>query len=253
MHLATIHNIVATFKPRVLVMDPLTNLISVGDREEVKSMLTRLIDLFKTEQIIALFTSLTLAGDAPEQSEVGISSLMDTWILLRNLEQGGERNRGLYILKSRGMVHSNQIREFRLSRKGIELIEVSVADGAVLTGGARLAQEARERAEAEARRQQAARLERVIQRKERSTQAQISVLRAALENDLEELKQGLAEETLRSSAAILARKKIARNRMATANGEPANRNRAGRVSGTASDLRGQNPSRAPHRQGGTTT
>ena len=112
MHLLDIHDRVRAFKPRVVLIDPVTNLISVGEQLEVRSMLTRLIDYFKVQQITTLFTSLTNADNSPEQSEVGVSSLMDTWLLVRNLEQSGERNRALYVLKSRGMPHSNQVREF---------------------------------------------------------------------------------------------------------------------------------------------
>ena len=112
MHLLRMHKLVGETHARVVVVDPITSYISLGDTLEVKSMLTRLIDFFKANQITAFFTSLTEGGSALEQSEVGISSLMDTWILLRHIEINGERNRGIWVLKSRGMAHSNQIREF---------------------------------------------------------------------------------------------------------------------------------------------
>ncbi len=114
-------------------------------------MLVRLVDFLKSRTITALLTSLTSDQDNPEKTEVGISSLMDTWLLLRNLEINGERNRGLYILKSRGMPHSNQIREFTLTNHGAQLREVYTGVAGVLTGTARVAQEARERAETLAR------------------------------------------------------------------------------------------------------
>jgi len=214
MHLVAIHDLVQNLKPRIVVLDPLSNLMAVGDRGEVKSMLTRLIDFFKSRQITTFFTSLTEGGSPVEQSEVGVSSLMDTWLLMRNLEQGGERNRGLSVLKSRGMGHSNQIREFRLSRKGIELLDVYVGGGAVLTGASRVAQEALDRAEAKVRRQQAARLKRAIDRKAQAVESQIAVLRAGLEAELEELKQGLEEEELRSRASGFDRQEMAAARMA---------------------------------------
>ena len=119
-HLLTMHKAVNEFKPAVVVVDPITNLLSSGNPLEVKSMLTRLIDFLKMNQITTMFTTLTSAGGHLEQSEVGISSLADAWLLLRDIEIGGERNRGLYILKSRGMAHSNQIREFLLTDKGIQ-------------------------------------------------------------------------------------------------------------------------------------
>jgi circadian clock protein KaiC len=153
MHLLRMHKLVTETKARVVVVDPITSYISLGDPLEVKSMLTRLIDFFKGNQITALFTSLTEGDSALEQSEVGISSLMDTWILLRPIESNGERNRGIWILKSRGMAHSNQIREFLITNQGIDLIDVYLGAEGVLTGSARAAREAREKAEALRRRQ----------------------------------------------------------------------------------------------------
>ncbi|MDL5503213.1 MAG: ATPase domain-containing protein, partial [Candidatus Methanoperedens sp.] len=120
-------------------------LISIGNETEVKSMLARLIDFLKAKQITALFTNLSQAGGPLEQTEFGISSLMDTWLLLRDIEIGGERNRGLYILKSRGMSHSNQIREFLLTDKGIDLVDVYLGPSGVLTGSARAAVEMQEK------------------------------------------------------------------------------------------------------------
>jgi circadian clock protein KaiC len=165
MHLLRMHKLVTETKARVVVVDPITSYISLGDTLEVKSMLTRLIDFFKANQITALFTSLTEGGSALEQSEVGISSLMDTWILLRPMESNGERNRGIWILKSRGMAHSNQIREFLITNHGIDLVDVYLGPEGVLTGSARAAQETREKAEALLRQQD-------IQRKQRNIGAQ---------------------------------------------------------------------------------
>ena len=128
-----------------MVVDPITNLIAAGSSAEVKSMLVRLLDYLKIQQVTAFFTSLTHSGSRLEQTDVGLSSLIDTWLLLRDIELNGERNRGLYVLKSRGMAHSNQIREFLLTDRGIELQEVYLGPEGVLTGSARLAQEARER------------------------------------------------------------------------------------------------------------
>ncbi len=153
MHLLRMHKLVAETNARVVVVDPITSYISLGDTLEVKSMLSRLIDFFKAHQITAFFTSLTEGGSALEQSEVGISSLMDTWILLRHIESNGERNRGIWVLKSRGMAHSNQIREFVFTDHGIELVDVYLGSAGVLTGTARAAQEAQEKAEALLRRQ----------------------------------------------------------------------------------------------------
>lgn len=145
MHLVRIHRLVNQFKPHVLVVDPITNLIVGGSERETLSMLTRLIDFLKSSRVTAMFTSLTSGknGGSPEQSEAGVSSMIDTWILLREMELNGERNRGLYIVKSRGMAHSNRVREFLFTRNGIRLVPVYMGMSGVLTGSARLAQEAR--------------------------------------------------------------------------------------------------------------
>jgi circadian clock protein KaiC len=214
MHLLDIHDRVQEVKPRIVIIDPITNLLSVGDQVEVRSMLPRLIDFFKSRQITTLFTSLVGGGAAPEQSEVGVSSLMDVWIWLRNLEHNGERNRGLYVLKSRGMPHSNQVREFILSSKGIELVDVYTGGGEVLTGTARLAQEAQEKADAIMRQQQVVRTRREIESKRQTAQAQIALLQAQLDSDLEVLNQTLRQDDLRGVAAARERKTMARARNA---------------------------------------
>lgn len=141
-------------------------------------MLMRLVDYLKFKQITALFTSLTAGGEALERTDVAISSLIDTWLLLTDIESGGERNRGLYILKSRGMAHSNQIREYLLTDQGIELSDVYVGPAGVLTGSARLAQEARERAVSTARRKEVERWRATLEHKRSAMQAQIAILQA---------------------------------------------------------------------------
>ena len=177
-HLVTIHDLTAQFNPKVVVIDPITNFGSVGSYSEVKSMVTRLIDMFKSRGITAMFTSLTSGDSAPELSEVGVSSQMDTWLLLRNLESNGERNRGLYVLKSRGMAHSNQIREFLLTDHGVQLRDVYVGPSGLLTGSARAAQEARERAEAVERKRQEQRKAFELQQKRQRLEAEIAKMRA---------------------------------------------------------------------------
>ncbi len=136
MHLARLHKMVDQFKPRVVVVDPITNLISGDGDREIQSMLMRLIDFLKANQITAVFTSLTASGKHAEQSEVGISSLIDTWIVLRELEENGERNRGLYVVKSRGMAHSNQVREFLLTDRGVRLVPAALGAAGVHTASA---------------------------------------------------------------------------------------------------------------------
>jgi circadian clock protein KaiC len=178
MHLLRIHDLVDKFNPQVVIVDPITNLIS-ANLNEVHAML-RLLDFLKDRQITAMFTTLTANRRAEEQTEVGISSLTDTWILLRDLELNGERNRCLYVLKSRGMAHSNQIREFVLSRTGVRLLPAYVGSGTVYTGSARLAQEAREKAESLRERQQLEEKRKEFSVKRNVLESQIAALRSEL-------------------------------------------------------------------------
>ena len=123
VHLVSIHKLVEEVRPDAVVVDPITNLISIGENAEIKSMMTRVIDFLKNKQITALFTSLTAADGAADQSEVGISSLIDTWFVLQNKAIDGDFIRRLYILKSRGMAYSSEIRPFRLTDNGIRLLQ----------------------------------------------------------------------------------------------------------------------------------
>ncbi len=148
MHLVTLHKLVRKFRPQNVVVDPLSNLVSVASLEDVHSMLVRLIDFLKSEGITGVYTDLTSPrSGALESTQVHVSSIIDTWLILRDIESDGERNRGLYVIKSRGMAHSNQIREFLLTSRGIELTDVYVGPSGVLTGSARLAREAHEESE----------------------------------------------------------------------------------------------------------
>jgi circadian clock protein KaiC len=144
MHLVTIHKLVKEFAPRVVVVDPITTFLNAGTSSEAEGMLMRLIDFLKAQHITALFTSLTRGGDAVEASKAGVSSMIDTWLLVRDIEARGERNRCLYILKSRGMAHSNRVREFVLTEHGVELLEVEVGPDGVLVGSQRAAGQSRE-------------------------------------------------------------------------------------------------------------
>jgi circadian clock protein KaiC len=148
MHLVKIHKMVADLNPAAVIVDPISNFMDAGTEQDAQTMLLRLVDFLKARQITAFFTHLNSGGSATEKTDVGISSLIDTWLLLRDIELGGERNRGLYVLKSRGMKHSNQIREFLLTAEGIELQDVYLGPEGVLTGSMRAAQEAREKAAA---------------------------------------------------------------------------------------------------------
>ncbi len=188
-HLVSIHKLVEDFQPNAVVVDPVTNLDTIGDTDEIKAMMTRIIDFLKNKQITTVFTSLTSGGSAFEQSEVGISSLMDTWILLRNVETDGERNRLLYILKSRGMAHSNQVREFILSDDGISLRDVYVGSGTVLTGSARLVQEAKDRSQELLDNQTYQRRQLELRQQQMVLDAQIAALKAQSEMIQREMKQ----------------------------------------------------------------
>ena len=214
MHLLRMHKLVGETHARVVVVDPITSYISLGDTLEVKSMLTRLIDFFKANQITAFFTSLTEGGSALEQSEVGISSLMDTWILLRHIEINGERNRGIWVLKSRGMAHSNQIREFVFTKQGIELVDVYRDAEGVLTGTARVAQEAKETAAARLRQQDIERKQRLLDRRNKALEAKIAALRAEFESEKEEFEKEIIEQKRREGALERDRAVVAQSRKA---------------------------------------
>src|SRR6202171_123201 len=188
MHLLRIHQLVEQFKPDVVIVDPITNLIT-GNTNEIHAMLMRLIDFLKERQITAMFTSLTAGQQAQEETEVGISSLMDTWILLRNVELYGERNRCLYILKSRGMAHSNQLREFIFTPQRIRLIPAHISAGTVYTGSARLAQAAREKAEALRQRQDREQKRKHLGSKSKRLASRILALRTELEGEEAEFER----------------------------------------------------------------
>lgn len=212
-HLASISQLIQNVRPAVVILDPVTNLVSIGSEIEVQAMLTRLIDMLKMHHITTMFTSLASGNaDNLEMSEVGISSLMDTWINLRNIETNGERTRGLYILKSRGMKHSNQIREFILTDNGIKLADVYVGPGGVLTGTARASQEAMERADAILREQDIERRQRELERKREIVEAQVAALRAGYQADVEEMERIVTEEKLRDQVLMEGQEAAARLR-----------------------------------------
>ena len=178
MHLSIMLKQIATFKPDMVVVDPLNSFVTVGNENDVKMMSLRLVDALKFQQITGFFTSLTAGGDSVEQTDVAISSLIDTWLLVRDLENAGERNRGLYILKSRGMAHSNQIREFTLTSQGIVLRDAYLGSAGVLTGSARVAQEANELALKLRRSQEVTRKQAELTAKHAAMLAQIEAIRA---------------------------------------------------------------------------
>ncbi len=172
-------------------------------------------------QITSLCTDLTTAGDVLETTQAGISSLMDTWLLLKVMEGNGERNRGLYILKSRGMNHSNQIREFLITSTGLQLRDVYVGTGGVLTGTARVAQEAREMEEALERTREVERRQREMERRRKEVEAQIAALQAAFEEENAELERLVAADRSYQQKLSLDMQETARLRQADTRSYPA--------------------------------
>ncbi|MES2892656.1 MAG: circadian clock protein KaiC [Bacteroidota bacterium] len=197
MHLVAIHKKVKEFKPRVVVIDPITNLVSIGSVSEVKSMLIRLLDFLQQEQITVILTALTNSASYTEQTDEGVSSLVDAWMMVRDIEDNGERNRGMYIMKSRGMSHSNQVREFTISDAGLDLVDVFLGENGVLIGSARETQQLEEQKSLAVRTNAISRKDREIKRKETILQAKIASLREEFESLQEELNKTFVEDELR--------------------------------------------------------
>ncbi|MEI6044104.1 MAG: circadian clock protein KaiC [Chloroflexota bacterium] len=214
MHLALIHKLIQDIQPTVVILDPITNFLTSTNSAEVRTMLTRLIDFLKIQKITAFFTSLNTGGSSLEHTEITISSLIDTWLVLRDIELNGERNRGLYIIKSRGMNHSNQIREFLLTHHGIELVDAYLGPAGVLTGSSRVAQEAQERLAELERQQTLVRKQLNLERKRRTLQAQIETLQAELEAESIEVQYLLEQKHQQEGHLAEERNEIARSRRA---------------------------------------
>jgi circadian clock protein KaiC len=200
-HLVMMHDAVNAFQPSVVVVDPISNLALDHNASAVKPTLMRLIDFLKQQQITTLFTSLTAGGgETPEDSQLGVSSLMDTWLLLRNIEFNGERNRTINVLKSRGIAHSNQVREFVLSDQGIDLVDVYLGAERVLTGTARVAQEDLERAAGVLRDEDHQRKLIQLASRQKAIEAQIAALRCEAEVESAEVAFSIAQESLHHRA-----------------------------------------------------
>jgi circadian clock protein KaiC len=212
MHLVTIHKIIRDFKPQAVVLDPITNLITVGSVGEVKSMLTRLIDFLQAEQITVLFTALSMNTIVNEQTDEGVSSLVDAWLLVRDIESNGERNRGLYVMKSRGMKHSNQVREFVITNQGITLVDVYLGAVGVLTGSAREAQQLQEETGVALREHALSRKDREIERKRLVLESKIAGLKEEFESIQDELNKTFIEDELRKEILEKNREQMTRNR-----------------------------------------
>ncbi len=215
MHLVTMQKLVSQYQPRAVIIDPVTNFVSLGTAVEVETMVTRLIDFFKTKKITALLTSLTRGvGGAPlEAAELGVSSLVDTWLMLRDVQNGSERNRFFDIVKSRGMAHSNQVREFLLTDHGVELRDVYVGpSGLLLAGGAREALEAEETAQILVRGQETEFKTRTLESKRQALEAQIAVLRAEFEIEESEAAKTIRQDQTRAGVLVNDRVRMALQR-----------------------------------------
>jgi circadian clock protein KaiC len=213
MHLVAIHKKIKRFKPKTVILDPITNLVTVGSVSEVKSMLVRLIDFLQAEQITVLFTALSLNTIVNEQTDEGVSSLVDAWLLVRDIEANGERNRGMYIMKSRGMKHSNQVREFVITDDGLDLVDVYLGPEGVLTGSAREAQQLNEATGVVLRTHAVSRKDIEIQRKRKVLEAKIASLQEEFESVQDELNKSYVEEDLKKEIMEKNRKQMIQNRL----------------------------------------
>jgi circadian clock protein KaiC len=207
LHLLTLRKLIKEFEPTTIIIDPISNLITVGSQHEVRSMLVRLIDMLKAHNITALFTSLNKQTDnfRPDLAEESVSSLVDTWITVRDMEGIGERNRGIFIIKARGMGHSNQVREFVITNKGIELLDVELGPNGILTGTARQSHKFKKTMSDIKLQNEISRKDREIERKRRVLEANIEALRNEFESAQEELSTLKASEELQEK--LISKKK----------------------------------------------
>jgi circadian clock protein KaiC len=213
-HLTTSIKLINEVKPQIVVLDPIDAFVMGGNQTEVKIMLLRLVDFLKMRNITAFFASLTNSGENQELTDMSISSLIDTWLLLRDIEFGGERNRGLYILKSRGMSHSNQIREFILTDSGIDLLDVYVGPEGVLTGSARLAQEAKNYEEQLLHQQDIERKQLELELKRAAVEAHIAVLQSEFKSEESDTLKIIEMEKAKTERVVQVQKKMAESRKA---------------------------------------
>ncbi len=213
VHLSFMLKLVQEFAPQVVVLDPVSSFEQAGGANEALAMLMRVVDMMKLRGITVMFTSLTSAEHSTERSEAGISSLIDTWLVLRNLEEGGERTRTIAIVKSRGMMHSNQARELLLTENRIDLADVFIGqDGKILTGSARHAQEMVERAIVTARQQAIASKRAGIARKQEFVIARVAEMQAELAAEIDDLDATIGQQEAAASSLIRSRVALARDR-----------------------------------------
>jgi len=221
MHLSQMHRLIERFQPSIVVGDPVSSLLNVATETDVQATMTRLVDHLKAKGVTALMTSLTHGKTESERTDIAVSSIVDTWLLLVTLESSGERNRGLYVLKSRGMAHSNQIREFLLTSHGVELLDAYIGAGTVLTGSARLTREAEDRAAAVSNDQELDRKERTLERLRAAFEAELTALRGKFEVEQAELASAIGQHRARQKRLRDDRVDMAKSRRA--DNEPAER------------------------------
>jgi circadian clock protein KaiC len=213
MHLVLMHKMVEEFEPSVVILDPVSSIQNAGTVEDSTSMLLRLVDFLRKKKITGFMISLTSAANkSMEATDEGLSSLVDTWLLLRDVELGGERNRLMYVLKSRGMAHSNQVREFIITSNGIKLVEAYLGEEGVLTGSARLSQQNREDAERQRVKEELGRKRLALDHRRKTLEAQIESLRAGFLAEQEEFARKAANSELRGEQVETERKAMAKSR-----------------------------------------
>lgn len=214
MQLTMMHKATIKFDPQVVIVDPLDGFITGDNVADVKSMLMRLADFLKTKQISSMFTQLMSGNVAPGTGDIAISSMVDTWLVMHDIEIGGERNRCLYILKSRGMAHSNQVRECLITDHGVELCEVYVGAGGVLTGSARIAQEAQELALTLTCKQEVERRQIEIESRRKALEAKVAALRAEFGVQEAESMKIITQEQAQASQLLTGRLEMGLSRSA---------------------------------------
>lgn len=208
MHLVVIYKMIRQFKPKVVILDPISNLVTVGDSGEVKSILIRLIDFLQTEQITVMFTALNSNNSNQIRGDEEISSLVDSWLSVRDIELNGERNRGIYIMKSRGMNNSNQVREFIITNKGIEVVEVALGPDGVLIGSAREIYRLGQATDEILRQKELVRRNKEIERKKIMLESKIADLTSEFELTKEELNYIYEENELKKEVTESNRRRI---------------------------------------------
>ena len=214
MQLTMMHKATIKFDPQVVIVDPLNGFITGDNIADVKSMLMRLADFLKTKQISSMFTQLMSSNVAHGTGDIAISSMVDTWLVMHDIEIGGERNRCLYIIKSRGMAHSNQVRECLVTDHGVELCEVYVGAGGVLTGSARIAQEAQELALTLTRKQEVERRQIEIESRRKALEAKVAALRAEFGVQEAESMKIITQEQAQASQLLTGRLEMGLSRSA---------------------------------------